>query len=166
MIITQLTADHLNEITEIENRSFITPWPRQILMAHLEDHRFFCNAAVNEDGKVMGYCISTLIHDEIHVYKIAVAGDERRKGAAEELLSDTFDFYRRMGASSVILEVRTTNEAAIALYRKLGFEVIRTRRNYYGRTGGDAFVMGVEIDECRRRTAVQSGRREKAAEAR
>lgn len=156
MIITQLTADHVNEITEIENRSFITPWSRQTLIAHLENHRFFCNAAVNEDGKVMGYCISTLIHDEIHIYKIAVATDERRKGVAAAMLSDTLDFYVWMGACSVILEVRTTNEAAIALYRKLGFEVIRTRRNYYGRTGGDAFVMGVEIRQYRGRDGGKS----------
>ncbi len=147
MIIKSVSPKHINQIVEIENDSFITPWPKQILADYIKKSGFFCNIAINgRDEEVAGYSISTLIYDEIHVFKIAVSRCHRRKGVAIELLSDTFNFYEKMGALSVILEVRTTNAPAIELYKKLGFEIIRTRKNYYGRGRGDAYVMGLALD--------------------
>ena len=146
MIIKTFASRHVDQVAEIENRSFTTPWPKQTLAAHAEDPRFFCRVAAEENERVAGYSISTLVCDEIHVFKIAVSDRHRRKGVAASLLSDTFDFYRRRGALSVILEVKTTNAAAVSLYRKLGFEVIRTRENYYSSTKEDAFVMGVPLE--------------------
>ena len=147
MIIKSVSPKHINQIVEIENDSFITPWPKQILADYIKKSGFFCNIAINgRDEEVAGYSISTLIYDEIHVFKIAVSRCHRRKGVAIELLSDTFNFYEKMGALSVILEVRTTNAPAIELYKKLGFEIIRTCKNYYGRGRGDAYVMGLALD--------------------
>ena len=147
MIIKTVSPEHIDEIVKIEDDSFITPWPKQILADYIKKPGFFCNIAISgSDENVAGYSISTLIYDEIHVFKIAVSRCHRRRGVAIELLSDTFNFYEKMGALSVILEVRTTNTPAIALYKKLGFEIVRTRRNYYSRDGGDAFVMGLALD--------------------
>ena len=147
MIIKSISPKYINEIVKIENESFISPWPKQILADYIKKPGFFCNIAINgTDEDVAGYSISTLIYDEIHVFKIAVSPCHRRKGVARELLSDTFNFYEKMGALSVILEVRTTNTAAIALYEKLGFEIVRTHKNYYGRGRGDAYVMGLALD--------------------
>ncbi len=147
MIIRSVSPKYINEIVKIENDSFISPWPKQVLADYFKKSGFFCNVAVDgHDEEVAGYSISTLVYDEIHVFKIAVSSCHRRKGVARELLSDTFNFYEKMGALSVILEVRTTNVPAIALYEKLGFEIIRTRRNYYGRGKGDAYVMGLALD--------------------
>ena len=149
MIIKSISPKHINEIVRIENESFIAPWPKQILADHIKKPEFFCNIAINgSDEDVAGYSISTLIYDEIHVFKIAVASCHRRKGVAIELLSDVFNFYEKMGALSVILEVRTTNTPAITLYKKLGFEILRIRKNYYGKGRGDAYVMGVALDSC------------------
>lgn len=146
MIIKSLSPKYINKIVEIENEAFISPWPKQVLADYIKKTGFFCNVAINEsDEEVAGYSISTLVYDEIHVFKIAVASCHRRKGVAIELLSDTFNFYEKMGALSVILEVRTTNTPAITLYEKLGFEILRTRRNYYGRGKGDAYVMGLAL---------------------
>ena len=147
MIIKTVSPEHIDEIAKIEDDSFITPWPKRILADYIKKPGFFCNIAISRsDENVAGYSISTLIYDEIHVFKIAVSRCHRRKGVAIELLSDTFNFYEKMGALSVILEVRTTNTPAIALYKKLGFEIVRTRKNYYSRDGGDAFVMGLALD--------------------
>jgi len=147
MIIKALSPKYINEIVKIENESFISPWPKQVLADYIKKSGFFCNIAINgSDEEVAGYSISTLIYDEIHVFKIAVASCHRRKGIAIELLSDTFNFYEKMGALSVILEVRTTNTPAITLYEKLGFEILRTRKNYYGGGRGDAYVMGLALD--------------------
>ncbi len=147
MIIKTLSPKYINEIVKIENDSFISPWPKQVLAEYIKNPDFFCNISVDKsDQDIAGFSISTLVYDEIHVFKIAVASHHRRKGIAMELLSDTFNFYERMGALSVILEVRTTNTPAITLYEKLGFEILRTRKNYYGRGKGDAHVMALALD--------------------
>jgi len=147
MIIKSISPEHIDEIVKIENDSFSKPWPEQILINYIKKPGFFCNVAISgENEDVSGYSISTLIYDQIHVFKIAVSRCQRKKGIATELLSDTFNFYEKMGALSVILEVGTTNAPAISLYKKLGFEIIRTRKNYYGRNEGDAFVMGLALD--------------------
>ena len=107
MIIKSISPKYINEIVKIENESFIAPWPKQILADYIKKPGFFCNIAINgTDEDVAGYSISTLIYDEIHVFKIAVSPCHRRKGIARELLSDTFNFYEKMGALSVILEGR------------------------------------------------------------
>ncbi len=148
MKIRTITPEHIHSISEIENYSFTSPWPTRILAEYTRKSGFFCTVAISDEdkgGEVAGYCISTLVYDEIHVYKIATSKDHRRKGVASELLFDTFDFYGNIGAEGVVLEVNTANTPAIALYRKMGFRIIRKRKNYYGNDGGDAFVMGLDL---------------------
>ncbi len=146
MKIKTVTPQHIRSISEIETYSFTSPWPTRILAEYTQKPGFFCTVAIDDKKEeVAGYCISTLVYDEIHVYKIATSKTHRRKGVASELLSDTFDFYGNMGAAGVILEVNTSNTPAIMLYKKMGFEVIRRRKNYYSNDEGDAFVMGLDL---------------------
>jgi ribosomal-protein-alanine N-acetyltransferase len=57
------------------------------------------------------------------------------------LLERSLGFARKRGAEYVYLEVRMGNDAAIALYRGMGFEVVGVRKGYYTDTGEDALVM-------------------------
>ncbi|MCX8205448.1 MAG: ribosomal protein S18-alanine N-acetyltransferase [Candidatus Nezhaarchaeota archaeon] len=75
-----------------------------------------------------------------HVISIAVLPHARRMGIGSALMARTMDALRRYGASEVFLEVRVSNEPAIALYRKLGFEYVRKIRGYYA-DGEDAWIM-------------------------
>ena len=79
-----------------------------------------------------------------HVVSIAVLPEHRRKGVAEALMAAAMEGMRQYKAKQCYLEVRVTNEAAVDLYRKLGFEISRTVRGYYA-DGEDAYVMSRKL---------------------
>ena len=79
-----------------------------------------------------------------HVVSVAVLPEDRRRGIGEALVTSAMDGMRRYGARQCYLEVRVTNQEAIALYKKLGFEVTRTIHGYYA-DGEDAFVMSKSL---------------------
>ena len=75
-----------------------------------------------------------------HVVSIAVLPQFRHRGVAQALIKralEGMDYYK---AKQCFLEVRITNDIAISLYKKLGFEVTRTINGYYS-DGEDAYVM-------------------------
>lgn len=75
-----------------------------------------------------------------HVVSIAVLPEFRRQGIARALISKALDGMQYYKAKQCFLEVRVTNDIAISLYKKLGFEVTRTINGYYS-DGEDAYVM-------------------------
>ncbi len=74
------------------------------------------------------------------LHRLVVAPAARRLGLGEGLVRAGLTAVRHLGAKAVILEVDYTNEAAIRLYQRIGFEQLAARRNYYG-PGQDALIM-------------------------
>lgn len=66
------------------------------------------------------------------LHRLVVAPSHRRSGVGSDLVLSGLEAVRRLGARSVLLEVDYHNEAAIALYQRLGFEQLAARENYYG----------------------------------
>jgi ribosomal-protein-alanine N-acetyltransferase len=104
-----------------------------------------------EDGKIVGYIMCRIevglgsfslggLIRKGHVVSIAVLPQGRRKGVAQALMTASMDGMRIYKAKLCYLEVRVTNAAGVALYRKLGFEVSRTSHGYYS-DAEDAYVM-------------------------
>jgi ribosomal-protein-alanine N-acetyltransferase len=79
-----------------------------------------------------------------HVVSVAVLPEYRRKGIGEALMDKAMDGMRMYNAKQCFLEVRMTNTAAIDLYKKLGFEVIRTINGYYA-DGENAYLMSKKL---------------------
>jgi ribosomal-protein-alanine N-acetyltransferase len=75
-----------------------------------------------------------------HVVSIAVMPDHRRKGVGETLVKSAMEAMKLYKAKQCFLEVRVTNDPAVGLYKKLGFEVSRTVHGYYA-DGEDAYMM-------------------------
>ncbi len=93
------------------------------------------------DNKIVGFCGMQVIIDEGHITNIAVLQEYRRKGIGEALFSHMLSYAANLGARYLTLEVRTGNVPAIALYKKLGFFTVNTRKKYYQETGEDAYLM-------------------------
>ena len=104
-----------------------------------------------EEGKVNGYIMCRIevglsnygfggLIRKGHVVSIAVIPQSRRKGMAKALITRVLEGMAYYRAKQCFLEVRVTNEAAISLYKNLGFEVTRTINGYYS-DGEDAYVM-------------------------
>jgi len=104
-----------------------------------------------QDGEVVGYIMCRVevglsglglggLIKKGHVVSIAVSSEHRRKGIGEALVSKAMEAMKLYNAKQSYLEVRVTNDDAIRLYKKLGFEVSRTMHGYYA-DGEDAHVM-------------------------
>lgn len=143
--IVDIDPDDLDDILRIEEESFITPWPREIFEMEFRVKRSYNRVCKDFEGKLLGYCLSWLVYDEVHILKVAVHPGYRKRGIAMNLIRDTFLYFESKGAKNAILEVRTDNSSAISLYEKLGFRPVRIRRNYYQETGDDALVMMAEL---------------------
>ena len=87
------------------------------------------------------------IFDELHINKIAVTADERRKGIALALMDRCFDFAREHAVEMISLEVRESNHAAKALYEKWAFTEEGRRKAYYKDPEEDALVLKFSFPE-------------------
>jgi ribosomal-protein-alanine N-acetyltransferase len=110
-----------------------------------------------EEGKIAGYIMCRVevglsnfglggLIRKGHVVSIAVLPRFRRQGVALALLNTAMDGMRFYKAKQCYLEVRVTNDAGVALYKKLGFEVSRSVHGYYS-DGEDAYVMTKKLAE-------------------
>lgn len=90
---------------------------------------------------IAGYGGLWKIVDEAHISTIAVAPESRGRGLGELLLVTMIDASQDAEAKLVTLEVRKSNEKAIALYRKYHFDIVGERKRYYSDNGEDAWIM-------------------------
>lgn len=135
--IRRMGEEDLDQVLEIENLSFPSPWSRKAFL--LEIKNSFSNLFVWEEKRIWGYIIWRSIAGEVHIINIAVHPQRRRKGIAWNLLN--FCFEKEKNSEYAILEVRASNSAAIQLYKKIGFVHLTTIRNYYTSPTEDAVVM-------------------------
>jgi [ribosomal protein S18]-alanine N-acetyltransferase len=90
------------------------------------------SACVGErEGRIVAYGVLMLGPGEAQILNVSVVPDARRQGLGRTLLRRFVDDAKRMGAEQVFLEVRTSNEPAIALYRSESFAPIARRTGYY-----------------------------------
>ena len=142
--IVPMTADHLDEVAELERICFSTPWSRNMLAEELDNALSAFLVALDESGKVVGYAGLQVVLDEGYITNVAGRPDARRHGVASALL----DVYCRFGAVNLAfltLEVRASNYDAIALYASRGFRSVGRRKNYYEHPKEDAIIMTKEF---------------------
>ena len=99
-----------------------------------------CYVVALDEDEVVGYAGLFLLPPDADIQTVAVGWDHQGQGIARRLVSDLLDVADSAGATHTMLEVRADNEAATALYRRLGFVPISTRPRYYP-DGGDAVIM-------------------------
>ena len=147
--IEELVREDINRVLEIENDSFRSPWQRAVFETEFKNKNSYNIACKDESRSLVGYCLSWLIYDEIHILIVAVDESFRNQGIGKRLIVKTLEHFIPRGANHAVLEVRLDNYGAISLYEKLGFENLRIRRNYYAETGEDALVMLLDLKNYR-----------------
>jgi ribosomal-protein-alanine N-acetyltransferase len=114
-----------------------SPWTAEMFWSELAaGHHYVVHR--NASGAVDGYAGLSRGDEVAEVRTLGVRPDAQRSGVGRALLED---LLRASGDRRVLLEVRTDNEPALALYRSCGFTRIGLRRNYYWPSGADAFTM-------------------------
>lgn len=95
----------------------------------------------DEGEDVRGYVLVQRAADEGDVLRVAVRPEMRGCGIGGALVQEALRCARERGVTRLFLEVRSSNEAAIRMYRRCGFEQIGTRKHYYRDPVEDALLM-------------------------
>lgn len=150
--IRRATIEDLDSIIAVEAESFAMPWPRQAFVDELTRNivSYYvvmeqASAGNQQFREVVGYMGMWIIVDEAHITNIAVHPKARRRQIAELAVRQMMLVAKERGAERMTLEVRKSNEAAIALYEKLGFVNYGTRKDYYIDPREDAIIMWVNL---------------------
>lgn len=142
MILREMVEGDLDAVLRIEREVHPHPWT----LGNFSDalgSQYQCKV-FESDGVMMGYAVMMLAVDEAELLDIAIDKAHQRKGVGRKLLEAMLSLARHENMRRIVLEVRASNQAAIALYRASGFEQIGLRRDYYPATNGreDAILMG------------------------
>ncbi len=139
--IRTMVHDDLVIVSDIERRSYEFPWShgvfRDCLLAGY-------SCIVVERGElVVGYGILSMAAGEAHILNLCVDPDYRQLDYGKRLLDEIMMRARQAEVAEMFLEVRPSNEHAIALYQKIGFRQVACRPAYYQAREGreDAAVL-------------------------
>ena len=134
-------SKHIDGIFELEKACFSLPWTRENISAYLPDDMHTMLCAVDDAGKVVGYIGLMYVLDEGYIANVAVSQDHRRQGIGTKLLAALVNEAKKRSLSFLTLEVRESNESAIALYKNAGFSEVGIRKNYYDKPTENAILM-------------------------
>ena len=134
--------DDLAAVAALEAASFTNPWTREMLAKELAPPSAARVYLLRTPGvRVAAFCSCWVFADELHINTIAVRADLRRQGLGRVLMQSVLADVTRDGVTRATLEVRRSNEAALALYRSLGFTVSAVRPRYYTQPEEDALIL-------------------------
>ena len=142
--IRRMTVEDVPAVAQLDRLSFTLPWTERSFHFEVTSNPAARCWVAESAGAVVGVVIAWLLVDDIHIATIATHPDFRRQGIAQALLAHVLKLGAEEGALSSFLEVRESNLAAQAMYRKFGYEVTGRRPRYYKDNGEDAILMTLE----------------------
>ena len=148
--LRKASLDDANRLFAIELEANPNPWPLSRFERICAGREANTDTLILEhDGQPSAYAVCQFVLDEATLMNIAVAGQWRRRGLARELLRALITQLRAAGVVRCLLEVRRTNEAAIALYQSCGFALDGVREGYYRGPQGaeDALLMSLALED-------------------
>ena len=146
VIIREMAESDIKEIAELEKECFATPWSETSLRDELtnETARFY---VLRDNEKLLGYIGSNNICNEVYITNVAVNSECRGKGYGQKLVNHLLKQSELEKAFFATLEVRESNENAIALYEKCGFKKIGERKNFYSKPTENALIYTYYIED-------------------
>lgn len=130
MLIRAATPDDCAALAALDAQGNPSPWSAAQFQTAL-NNRHDTVKLMEESGHLAGFIVWQTVLDESELHLIATAPACRRRGVATQLLAEWFQTASTQHVRRLLLEVRASNEAAQALYRKHGFSECGRRKNYY-----------------------------------
>lgn len=143
-IIRPMVPEDLPAVHAIETRSFAAPWSMESLRTELSNPLAH-NVVLEVEGVVVANMLYWMVLDEVHLLTIAVDPPHRGNGYARFLMQALLVHARQTKSRVIYLEVRENNEPAIALYKRLGFQITGRIADYYKEEKQDAITMAKEL---------------------
>lgn len=139
--IRRAKLSDIEAVYAIECAVYNAPWSLDSFEFEIITNPVAHYFVVEYEDKIIAYAGIHVILEEAYITNIAVLSAYRQKGIGTMLLSHVIKHASKLGATYITLEVRTSNAAAISLYKRFGFHTVNIRKNYYQDTGEDAFLM-------------------------
>jgi len=136
----------LDAVMAVETTAYSHPWSRGNFTDSLAAG-YVAEVLLDEQGALLGYFVAMCGVDEMHLLNITVAPAAQGQGHGRQLLDALRQQARGLHLATLWLEVRQSNERAMALYRRLGYREKGVRRGYYPAAGRreDAVVMSLDL---------------------
>lgn len=134
------TEADLLELLTLEQVCFADAWTEGMLLDEIQSPLSSLYVAVDSSEQIVGYAGFWLVCQEAQITNVAIAPEHRQRGLGLMLLSELIVEARKKEARMYTLEVRLSNIAAQALYKRAGFDPVGTRPKYYS-DGEDAIIM-------------------------
>lgn len=143
MILTNMRQEHVAQVAALEKLCFADPWSENSVASELNNPLSLWLVAVDGE-RVAGYVGSQTVMEESDMMNVAVHPDYRKQGMATALIVGLVEELRKRGSHCLTLDVRASNEMAISVYRKLDFQEVGRRKNYYRNPREDALILRKE----------------------
>lgn len=143
MKFVRMETKHVAQVAALEAECFSTPWSENAIGAELQNALSVWFVAMDNDV-FAGYVGSQAVMGEADMMNLAVMPAYRRQGVADGLVKALIACLKEERVYALTLEVRASNEPAIALYHKLGFVQVGCRPGYYSKPKEDALILRKE----------------------
>jgi ribosomal-protein-alanine N-acetyltransferase len=145
MRIRKMETTDLAEVLALEQKMYQYPWTQGIFDDCMVVG-YYCWICEDKD-KVFGYCILSVAVDEAHIMNLCVDPEFQGQGWGNKMLELMIETARAKDVDTLLLEVRPSNKAALALYSKHGFNEFGVRKGYYPTETGreDAVMLGLAL---------------------
>ena len=156
-MIESMKVEDLNQVLEIENACFSVPWLRCYFEDELNNPKLYRLFVEKENNEVIAYGNLCINFENSDITNIAVKPSYQGKGYGQRMLQTLIEEAKNNKCDYIHLEVRCNNEPAYNLYKKNGFEIVRTRKNYYS-NGDDAYDMmkSIQMEKPKMLLAIES----------
>ena len=131
-------------IAELEQEIFTDAWTQTgIEETFVQSHSVIVVA--EEDSKIQGYCILSVVLDEAEIARIGVTERVRHGGVGSLILQFGEKICKEKGVERLLLDVREGNLPARKFYEKHGFLVDGIRKNFYDNPKEDGVLMSKSL---------------------
>lgn len=143
-IVRQMEVDDLQQVMVIENENFTMPWTDKGFLTFLVRYDTLFLVA-EEAGEILGFAGVVMVLDEAELVNVAVRKSRQKQGIGRLLVESLMRLIAEQEIELLHLEVRVSNIEAISLYKRIGFEEVGMRHNYYEAPREDAVLMNRRI---------------------
>ena len=143
--VRRMTMEDGAAVAEMEHQLFPDAWSEKSILETLEQTNTICLIA-EKAGRTAGYLLAYTAVDEAEIARIAVVKELQRQGAARALLAELESVCGSEGIKKILLDVRSGNGAARALYTSTGFKEDGIRQRFYENPVEDAVLMSRELE--------------------
>ena len=143
-MIRLMQASDVQVVVEIENLVQSHPWTKKQFEEAVNG---YLSTVIEQDHQVVGFCILQPVLDEANLLLMAIHPNQQGKGLGFKLLDESIALLKN-NPVQIFLEVRESNQAAIALYEKSAFHQIDLRKNYYPKKEGGREHAVIMVKSC------------------